>query len=352
MSQVKIAKAAVRSYNGDNYEYTDLTAPLMIVPNIWGLGQQLGIFGMDTTNQETITLEEITKGFGLITDIHRGQRHQVSMDHTRRMHAFAVPHFTLDDAITPRDVQGKRAFGQDILETVAAVRARKLETIRQSWSATKEKAIWHTITTGTAYAPNGTVTYDWYTQFGATRTTVDFELNTATTDIIAKTEQVFAAIQDNAMDGTVRGDIYAIASPEFFSKLIGHPTMKALYLAYQQSPQILRDRLTARGYDDRYREFTIGSITYVEYRGVGPDGVRYIPVGECYFLPSNQGSSDNFVTYHAPADHFDFINTQGQEMYAFEYGDNRGQLIEIQTESNFLSVLRRPQLIVKGIVGA
>lgn len=349
MSQVQIAKAAVRSYDGNNYEYTDLTAPLMIVPNVWGLGQQLSLFSMDTTNQESITLEEITKGFGLVTDVHRGARHQVSMDHTRRMMSFAVPHFTLDDAITPRDVQGKRAFGADILETVAAVRARKLETIRQSWSATKEKAIWHTITTGTAYAPNGTVTYDWYAQFGVTRTEIDFQLDDPTTDIIAKTEEVFVAIQDNAMDGTIRGDIFAIASPEFFSKLIAHPSMKALYLAYQQSPQILKDRLRAAGYDARYREFTIGSITYVEYRGVGPDGVKYIPEGEVYFLPSDSG--DNFVTYHAPADHFDFINTQGQELYAFEYSDGRGQMIEIQTESNFLSVLRRPQLIVKGIVG-
>lgn len=350
MSQVQIAKAATRAYNGNNYEYTDLTAPLMIVPNIWGLGQQLSLFGSESTNQESITLEEITKGFGLITDVHRGARHQVSMDHTRRMMSFAVPHFTLDDAITPRDIQGKRAFGADILETVAAVRARKLETIRQSWSATKEKAIWHVITTGTAYAPNGNVSYDWYTQFGASRVTVDFELNTATTDIIAKTELVFAAIQDNALDGSVRGDIFAIASPEFFSKLIGHPTMKALYLAYQQSPQILKERLRAAGYDARYREFTIGSITYVEYRGVGPDGVRYIPVGDCYFLPTDMG--DNFVEYFAPADHFDFVNTAGQELYAFEYSDSRGQLIEIQTESNFLHVLRRPQLIVKGIVGA
>lgn len=350
MSQVQIAKAATRAYNGNNYEYTDLTAPLMIVPNIWGLGQQLSLFGSESTNQESITLEEITKGFGLITDVHRGARHQVSMDHTRRMMSFAVPHFTLDDAITPRDIQGKRAFGADILETVAAVRARKLETIRQSWSATKEKAIWHVITTGTAYAPNGNVSYDWYTQFGASRVTVDFELNTATTDIIAKTEQVFAAIQDNALDGSVRGDIFAIASPEFFSKLIGHPTMKALYMAYQQSPQILKERLRAAGYDARYREFTIGSITYVEYRGVGPDGVRYIPVGDCYFLPTDMG--DNFVEYFAPADHFDFVNTAGQELYAFEYSDSRGQLIEIQTESNFLHVLRRPQLIVKGIVGA
>lgn len=353
MSQVQIAKAATRSYANNPtsiYEYTDRSENLLIIPNVWSLAEQLGLFGKDTTNQETVTIEEITKGFGLVEDVYRGQRHQVSIDGTRRMHAFALPHFTLDDAITPRDVQGKRAYGADALETVAAVRARKMETLRQSWAATMEKAHWHTITTGTAYAPNGTVVYDWYDQFGATRKQVDFQLNVSTTDIIQKTEEVFAHIQDKALDGTIRGEIFAVASPEFFAKLIAHPTMKALYIANQQSPQILKERLRARGFDARYREFTIGNITYIEYRGVDPNGVRHIPVGECYFLPADMGS--NFTTFFGPADHFDYINTEGQEMYAFEYSDNRGQMIEIQTESNFIDVLRRPQLIVKGIVGA
>ena len=350
MSQVQLAKQAVRSYGNNNYEYTDLSAPLNIIPNNWFLGEQLGIFTKEGVTQESVTVVEITTGYGMVKDIHRGARHTVISDPTRKMHAFAIPHFTLDGSITPRDIQGKRAFGADVLETLAAVRARKLEVIRKSWAATHEAALWHTIVTGTAYAPNGNVTYNWYTEFGATRTTVDFELNTATTDIIAKTEQVFAAIQDNAHDGTVRGDIWAVASPEFFAKLIGHPTMKALYMAYQQSPQILKERLRARGYDARYREFTVGDITYIENRGVNPDGTRQIPAGEVYFLPADMG--DNFVQYFAPADHFDFVNTVGQELYAFEYGDNRGQMIEMQTESNFLNVLRRPQLVVKGIVGA
>ena len=350
-NQVQLAKQAVRSYANNNYEYTDLSAPLMIVPNDWFLGTQLGLFAKDTTSQETITVEEIKTGYGLIKDIHRGARHTVISDPTRKMHAFAIPHFTLDASITPRDIQGKRAFGVDQLETIAAVRARKLEVIRKSWAATHEAAIWHTIRTGTAYAPNGNVTYDWYTEFGAQRVVVDFQLNTATTDIIVKTEQVFAAMQDNAHDGSVRGEIWAVASPEFFQKLTSHPSIKALWMAYQQSPQILRDRMVARGYDARYREFTIGNITYIEYRGVDPEGNRFIPANECYFLPSDMGS-DNFVQYFGPADHFDFVNTEGQELYAFEFGDNRGQMIEIQTESNFLNVLRRPQLIIKGVVGA
>lgn len=349
MSQVQIAKATTRSFAGSpqaNFEYTDLSKNLMIIPNTWSLADSLGIFTKDTTNMETVSIEEITSGFGLITDIHRGARHQVSIDSTRRLHAFALPHFTLDDAITPRDVQGKRAFGADVLETVAAVRARKMETIRRSWAATHEKARWHTITTGTAYAPNGTVAYDWYEFWGKTRKVVSFALATATTDLIAKTEEVFGYVQDNSEDGTVRSDIYGVASPEFFSALIAHPTMKALYLAYQQQPNILKDRLTAAGFDARFRSFTVGNITYIEYRGVGPDGQRYIPAGDCYFLPGD--TAGEFVEFYGPADHFDYINTQGQEMYAFEYGDNRGQMIEINTESNFINVLRRPQLIVRG----
>ncbi|MNE61319.1 hypothetical protein D3C80_1565260 [compost metagenome] len=118
-------------------------------------------------------------------------------------------------------------------------------------------------------------------------------------------------------------------------------------MAYQQAGlNPLKDRLRAAGYDARFRDFTFGNIHYLEYRGVGPDGQRYIPANEAYFIPTGLG--EDFVQVFGPADHFDYINTQGQELYAFEYGDHRGQLIEIATESNFIHVMRRPQLIVRG----
>ena len=348
MSGTKIDKAAVRSFVNNNYEYSDLTDNLLIIPNVWGLAQQLGIFSSESTNMESITLEEITKNFGIMSDVHRGARHQVSRDYDRKMRAFAIPHFTLDDAITPRDIQGKRAFGVDALETLAAVRARKLERIRASHAATIESARMYTITTGRAYAPNGTVSYDWYAEFGQTRQVVSFALGTATTDLMAKIELVFASMQDKAMTGEIQGEIYAICSPEFFSALIAHPTMKTLYLAYQQAPNILNSRLRAAGYDARYRSFVFGDITFIEYRGTDVNGNRYIPAGDAYFLPSNTG--DSFTTYFAPAFKFGFENTQGQESYAFEFADPRGEEILLESETNFLSVLRRPQLIIRGTV--
>ena len=337
----------IRSYT-NGFEITDLTENLLIIPNVWGLTQQLGIFTSESTSQETITLEEITKSFGIMEDIHRGARHQVSKDYSRRLHSFAIPHFTLDDAITPRDIQGKRAYGTEAVETLDAVRARKLERIRASHAATIETARMHTIVTGQAYAPNGTVSYDWYSEFGKTRTVVPFALGTATTDVIAKIEMVFAAMQDNALTGEVQGEIYAICSPEFFAALIAHPMIVRAFTYYQTQPQILRDRLRARGFDARYREFVFGNITFIEYRGKDVNGNVYVPAGDAYFLPSNSG--DSFATYFAPAGKFDFVNTLGQESYAFEYADPKGEEIILETETNFLSVLRRPQLIIRGTV--
>ncbi len=345
--------AIIRSYvNG--FELSDLTENLMLVPNVWGLSQQLGIFTSDSVTQQTVTLEVLRGSYGLLEDRIRGQRAMLNSDDGRTLHSFAIPHFPGDDYITPRDLVGKTAYGSNgAPERLDLVRARKLERIRQSHAATLETARMHTLITGNAYAPNGTVTYDWYAEFGVTRKTVSFALGTATTDIIAKIEEVIAYIQDNAFTGSVVGDIFALCSPEFFAALVAHPSMKEAYKYYASQPQILRDRLTARGLDARYREFYFGGVLFIEYRGgfagrMGEPVTRYIPAGEAVFLPRSTG--DEFVTYFAPAEKFDIVGTLGQEAYAFEYRDPKGEAITIETETNFLNVLRRPQLIVRATI--
>ncbi len=341
--------AVIRSYiNG--FEFSDLTDNLMLIPNVWGLSQQLGIFDTEGVTTNNVTLEVLTKSYGLLEDRIRGQRAMLNSDDGRQLHSFVVPHFPGDDYITPQDLIGKRAYGQDGPERLDLVRARKLERIRASHAATLESARMHTLMTGTAYAPNGTVAYDWFSEFGVTRKTVDFDLSTSTTDINVKIEEVIAHIQDNAFTGSVSGDIYAICSPEFFAALVAHPSLKEAYKYYATAGNnILRDRLTAAGRDARYREFYFGGVMFIEYRGgfsgkMGEPVTRYIPAGQAVFLPRSTG--EEFVTYFAPASKFDLVGTVGQEAYAFEYADPKGEAISIETETNFLNVLRRPQLIV------
>ncbi|WP_217468834.1 major capsid protein, partial [Staphylococcus aureus] len=60
------------------------------------------------------------------------------------------------------------------------------------------------------------------------------------------------------------------------------------------------------------------------------------------------GTEDLFKTFFAPASKFEHVNTPGEESYAFEYVDPKGEFLEINSETNFINVLMYPQLVVKG----
>lgn len=333
--------ATVRSFE-NAFQLTDYTEELLIIPNTWGLMNELGVFENEGVAQHNITVEKIDQSLALITDRVRGERNNMNKDYERELHSFAIPHFPLDDYIKPEDIQGKRAYGQaNAEEQLGQVRARKLERIRRNHSVTLEAARMQAITAGTAYAPNNTVVVDWYSAFGITRKEVDFVLGTGTTDVIAKGEEVIAHIQDNILNGDIVSEIVALCSPEFFSKLIAQAGVKEAYKYYTSMQEPNRTRLGS----GLYREFTHGGIRYIEYRG-SYNGSPLIPANDAYFMP--MGVTDMFKTYFSPANKFSFVNTTGEEAYVFEYAGNRDEEIVLQSESNFINMLRRPQIVVRG----
>lgn len=323
------------------FQLVDYTEELLLIPNTWGLINELGIFRNEPVAQHSITVESTAGTLSVIGDTVRGSRNLVNKDDTRALRSFAIPHFPLDDAVTPQDVQGKRAYGSaDAAETEAAVIARKLNRIRMNHAITMEAAKAYAITTGSIYAPNGTVVGNYYTDFGVTRKEIDFVFGTSTTDLLAKSEEGIAHIQDNILTGEVVSEVVALCSPEFFGKLIAHATTKEAYKYYSSTQEPLRNRLGT----GLYRRFVHGGVTYIEYRG-SYNGARLIPAGDAYLLP--RGTADMFITYFSPANHFDFVNTLGEEAYVFTYRDPRGQAIDIQSESNFLNMVRRPAALVR-----
>jgi len=332
--------ATIRSFE-NAFEMTDYTEELLLIPNTWGLINEMGIFQPESVAQHSVTVEAIEGTLGLIRDQVRGARNNVNKDDTRKLFSFAVPHFPLDDAISPSDIQGKRAYAQpDAPETEAAVIARKLARIRQNHAVTLEAARAHALTTGTIYAPNGTVAGNYYTTFGITRKQIDYVLGTATTDVLAKSEEGLAHIQDEIRDGSVVNEVVVLCSPEFFSKLIAQAGVKEAYKYYTSTQEPLRNRLGS----GLYRRFVHGNVTYVEYRG-SYNGQRLIPAGDAYMLP--MGTSDTFVSYFSPANKFEFVNTLGEEAYVWTFRDPKGSKIEVESESNHLHLLRRPQCVVR-----
>jgi hypothetical protein len=336
----------VRSF-ANGYEVSDWTQELSLVPNTWGLVNSLGLFQGEGITTSTVLLESREGTLGLLQDSIRGARNQVNKDEIAKIRSFAVPYFTDDDYLTPMDLQGKRMYGTaaDVDNESAAI-AKKIERIRRNHAITQEFARCQAITAGTVYAPNGTVSTDFYTEFGVTRKVVGFDLNTATSEVVAKSEQVIAHIQDNVLSGSTVNEIIVLCSPEFFAALIAHASVKEAYKYYQNGNQEpLRQRLGT----GLYRTFVHAGLTFVEYRG-SYNGTKLIPANEAFAVPV--GVMDMFKTFYSPANKFGFENTIGVDGYVFTYRDPKGEKIEIETEIAFMNLINRPQAVVRCTIAA
>ena len=329
---------------GNGFNLTDWTAEVSTIVNTWGTIGQLGLFQEVPIAEHTVAFETRNENGGVIVDRVRGDRNNVGKEGVRKIHTFAVPHFPLSDAILPQDIQGKRLYGSpDASETLANKRAEKMEYIRKAHARTLEVARAQAIVAGTAYAPNGTVTQNWYTEFGITRTVQSYALATSTTDLIAKVEGTIAAIQDNAGLTDMTGMV-TLCSPGWFSQFIAHNSIRTAYTYFASTQDPLRSRLAAGGSNQAmHRTFDFGGMQFIEMRD-SFNGTPLIPANEAYAVPLG---TDMFKTYFSPANRFFSVNTLAEQVYMFESPDMNGSSISIETESNHISALLRPELCIK-----
>ena len=331
--------AIVRSFDKP-FEVVDLTEELNLVPNTWGIINELGIFRSEPVSQHTITVEATSGTLSVIPDSYRGARNNVNKDDVRSIHSFALPFFSLDDQVSVQDLQGKRAYGSDQADIESAVIARKLERIRRNHAITLEAARAYAITTGAVYAPNGTVVDNYYTSFGVTRKEIDFVLGTSTTDVTAKIEEFIAHQQDNQLSGDIISGSTVLCSPEFFAKLIAQAGVKEAYKYYASVQEPLRQRLGS----GLYRRFMHAGAEFIEVRA-SYGGTRLIPAGDAYAIP--MGTTDTFMTFHGPANKLSLANTLGEEAYVFQYRDPKDEGILLQSEASHISLVRKPATVVR-----
>lgn len=333
----------VRDFN-NGFNVADWTEEMSVIPNSWGTIGSLGLFEEIPVAEHVVVFEEITKNGALIVDRVRGDRAGVSKDDTRKLHTFAVPHFPVDDYISPQDLQGKRAYGKaNEAETLEGVRTRKMENLRMRHAWTQEAARAQLITACTVYAPSGTVSQNWLTEFSKSRTTVDFAFTTSTTDVVAKVETGIAAIQDNAGSSVQMTGTVVLCSPTWFAALIAHASTKTAYTYYTttSAQQPLRERLG--GKMAMHRTFEYAGTTFIEMRDAY-NGTALITADKAYMIPTGSGI---FKTFFSPANRFGFVNTLGEQVYYFENMAPNGTSIQIETESNFVNACYHPELLIE-----
>ena len=333
----------------NNFAVQDWTEELAMIPNIRTPLSDLGIFRSEAISQTTVSFEQTFGTLGLIGDVHRGGNVLANQDETRKIHTYKVPYHKVIDYLTQADVQGIRAYGSaDAAETKAAVMERKMIRMKRSALMTEEYAKFYALTQGKIWSPNGTVAHNsFYTDFGVTRKEVAFDLSNAATDVVAKTEEIIAHIQDNSLSGDAYTGVVALCSPEFFSALIAQAGVKEAYKFYSSTQEPLRQRLG--GNTTLYREFTFAGCLFREVRD-GVNGNRFIPANEAYFIPT--GTQDSFISYVAPSAKLDMANTLGENQYLWVYGDPKGEKEEMELEFSHVHLLRRPSAVVRAVKGA
>ena len=211
MAEQNINKAI--TYSPVNYgRVVDMTPEIVQIPMNWGLIGELNVFRDNFGTQKTFMIPTRTEvEAGLIVDrSYEGGRNTQGRGERSGILG-KVPHFPLDDAIYPADLDGQLAPNAILeagtqLETVARIRVEKMEGLLRRHSMTKEWARGLALTTGDVYAPSGTLktsygnTINMYQEWGITRQTSNLNL-APTVDPKISVDALFAALQASAYAG-------------------------------------------------------------------------------------------------------------------------------------------------------
>ena len=240
-----------------------------------------------------------------------------------------------------RHIQGVRGFGMsDAADPLATVMERKLTRMRVKHAQTREYMEINALK-GIVKDGAGTTLYNYFTEFGLAQQSVDFVLGTAGTQVQAKIREVLRKIETELKGETMTG-VLALVSPEFFDKLIGHAKVEDAYKYFSSTgAQPLRE--------DTRRRFPFAGIVFEEYNATVTLSTgsteTLVPAGEGIAFP--MGTLDTFVTYGAPANLIETVNTLGLPTYARQLARPDGSAIEVKTEASVLPINKRPRLAVK-----
>jgi hypothetical protein len=318
-----------------------MTEAINILPNIYTRLGQMGLFRFEGVTQRSVVIEQAEGGLNLLPTVPLGGPATVANRDVKSMRSFTLPWIPHDDIITPQDIQGVRGFGvANAADPLATVMERKITRQRAKHAQTREYMEINALK-GIVKDGAGTTLYNYFTEFGLAQQATDFLLGASGTSIQAKVREVLRKVETELKGETMSG-VLALVSPEFFDKLIGHAKVEEAYKYYSSTgAQPLRE--------DTRRRFPFAGILFEEYNATVTLSTgsteTLIPAGEGIAFP--MGTMDTFVTYGAPANLIETVNTMGLPIYARQIARPDGSAIDVKTESSILPVNKRPRLAVR-----
>ncbi len=321
------------------FSMAELTQAINILPNNYGLLEQMGLFRSQPVRTRQIAIEENNGVLNLLPTKAPGSPGTVGRPGKRKLRSFSVPHIPHDDVVLPEEVQGIRSFGsENQLQVLSDIITDHLQSMRNKHAITLEYLRMGALK-GIILDADGSTLLDLYQEFGISAKVISFALGTATTDVKRKCIDVKRHIEKNLM-GEVMTGIQVLVSPEFFDALTGHATVKDAYALWNQGAALR---------DDMRDGFPLGGLVFKEYSAEASDADgnirRFIAANEGHAFPV--GTQQTFRTYFAPADFNETANTLGQPIYVKQESRKFERGTDIHTQSNPLPMCHRPSVLVK-----
>lgn len=328
-------------------EFSDqrLTDTINIPPYATGRLAQLRVFTDTPIATTYVRLQVDGDEITIIPAIERGGPANKNMRDGTGHTMITIPHFPLDDALTPADLQNVMAFGEErIFQTVSGVYEQKLGSMRSKHDATASHLDWGAVR-GLVVDARGRVLCNLFTQFGITQDVTDFAFSSTSTDLAGVNRAAKTKMRRQLRGAPSRG-VKVFAGPVWFDAYVKHNSIKEALKYYRDGTvNPAREDIT-----DTF-EFAGLSIERVdeEFQYRQADGTFQVQAAiaenEAVAIPLG---TDAFKRYLAPADTLATANNPprpGDRVYVSTEDLPHGKGRDIHTESNQLPICTRPGVI-------
>lgn len=322
-------------FNNDAFSVQSLTKAMIDLPHTPSRLRELGYFSEQGITTTTVSIEKRGHTLSLVPTGERGGVLRGGTKDKRTLIPFRTVHLPQSGGVNADEVQNIRAFGSETeLESVQNLVQREIARMRRNIDVTMEWQRMGAIKGQVLDADGSTVLLDCFTAFGVAQQTHSLVLGTSTTKVRNKVIEAKRKVEA-ALGGLSYSGLRVLCSPAFFDALVAHATVEAAFDRYMNG-EFLRADL--RG------GFFFAGVFWEEYRGT-VNGQDFIAAGDAYMIP--EGVQDLFTIYYAPADYMETVNTMGLPYYAKQEPRDMNKGVDIEAQSNPLTLCTRPACVVK-----
>lgn len=321
-------------FSSDIFTLQSLTAAINEVEYAPRRLGEMGIFDEEGIATTTVVVEKEGSQLGLVASKERGGPGQVIGADKRTGLTFTAVHLPTIAAIMADEVQNVREFGtEDAEQAIQNVVNKRLAKMARALDLTNEYQRLGAVKGLILDADGSSVLADLYSAFGIAKTSVNFLMDTGTTNIQGKCLDVLEAVEVGLGDMAFSG-VNVVCGSSFWRKLISHAKVEEAY-KYQNS-----ERLRA----DARESFSFGGVNWERYRG-GVGGTPFVAADRAHAIPI--GADDLFISRFAPANYSSTVNTIGLPMYTSAEMMKHDKGMELEAQSNPIHLCTRPQAVIE-----